>query len=194
MSFLRTPDEGDDAGLYAADRAALGYVPNYTRVFALNPGVYAAWQGLNAAVKQDMDLRRYELATFAAARALRSSYCALAHGSLIRDRFHDAATVAAMATDHHQAGLSEADVAIMDLAARVATDGPSVTAEDLDAVRRHGLSEAEIFQVVLAAAARCFFSTVLDATGTEPDARYRDTVDESLRTALTVGRPVAETG
>jgi hypothetical protein len=46
--------------------------------------------------------------------------------------------------------------------------------------------------VALAAAARCFFSTVLDATGTEPDAAYRTELEPDLRRALTVGRPIAD--
>ncbi|MEJ7698109.1 MAG: hypothetical protein WKF71_00460 [Pyrinomonadaceae bacterium] len=35
-----------------------------------------------------------------------------------------------------------------------------------------GLDDAEILDVVLATAARCFFSTVLDATGTLADAGF----------------------
>jgi hypothetical protein len=34
-----------------------------------------------------MDLRRYELATVAAAKRLRSSYYALAHGSVLAEQF-----------------------------------------------------------------------------------------------------------
>ena len=49
---------------------------NYERAFELRPEVYAAWVQLNSAIKAGMDLRRYELATLAAARPLRSSYCA----------------------------------------------------------------------------------------------------------------------
>jgi len=36
-----------------------------------------AWHQLNGAIKESMDLRCYELATLAAARRLRSSYCML---------------------------------------------------------------------------------------------------------------------
>ncbi len=193
MSYLREPAAADTDELYAADRAAQGYVANYTRAFARRPAVYAAWQQLNAAVKEGMDLRRYELATLAAARQLRSSYCSLAHGKILRDRFHDADTVRNIATDHGAAGLDPVDVAVMDFARRVAADATSITAADVEELRRHGLSEDDILQVVLAAAARCFFSTVLDAVGAEPDPHYRDALEPDLAAALTVGRPIAET-
>ncbi|HEY3262555.1 MAG TPA: hypothetical protein VGJ95_20180 [Pseudonocardiaceae bacterium] len=199
MSYLDTPTEAAAGGLdsdavgrlFDAERARLGYLPNFARVFALRPQVYRAWAELNTTIKAGMDLRRYELATLAAALQLRSSYCALAHGTLLRDRFHDAETVRRIAADHHDAGLDDTDVAIMDFAAKVAADASSVTAADVDILRRHGLSDLDVFQVVLAAAARCFFSTVIDAVGAEPDAGYRTSVDPELRRLLTVGRPIA---
>jgi uncharacterized peroxidase-related enzyme len=193
MSYLDTPGAAhpEVARLFEADRARQGYVANYTKVFALRPGVYDAWARLNTTIKRGMDLRRYELATLAAARQLRSSYCALAHGTQLRDRFHDAATVQRIVTDHRSAGLDATDVSIMDFAAKVAADATSVTDADVESLRRHGLSDVEIFDVALAAAARCFFSTVLDAVGARPDHQYRDTVEPELQLALTVGRPIA---
>jgi hypothetical protein len=41
---------------------------NYERAFEPRPGVYEAWQQLNGAIKEQIDLRRYELATLTAAR------------------------------------------------------------------------------------------------------------------------------
>lgn len=164
---------------------------NYEKLFALRPGVYDAWVALNTAVKSGMDLRRYELATLAAAKQLRSSYCSLAHGTVLRDRFYEADAVRRIAEDHHDAGLDAADVAIMDYAGKVARDAASITAEDIGELRAHGLDDEEIFQVALAAAVRCFFSKVLDATGTQPDEKYRASLEPGLRDALTVGRPIS---
>jgi hypothetical protein len=44
--------------------------------------------------------------------------------------------------------------------------------------------------VVLAAAARCFFSKTLDGLGVRPDASYGD-LEPELRDVLVVGRPIA---
>ena len=44
--------------------------------------------------------------------------------------------------------------------------------------------------VVLAAAARCFFSKTLDALGVLPDAGFR-ALDPELQEVLVVGRPIA---
>jgi hypothetical protein len=45
--------------------------------------------------------------------------------------------------------------------------------------------------VVLAAAARRFFSKTLDALGVRPDTSYRE-LEPDLREALVVGRPIAD--
>jgi alkylhydroperoxidase family enzyme len=162
---------------------------NYECAFEERPEVYAAWQQLNGAIKAGMDLRRYELATLAAAQRLRSSYCSLAHGTVLRERFDE--PVLDIVRDRRSTGLDEVDLAVMELAERVVDDATSIGDADLQRLRDLGLSDAEIMDVVLAAAARCFFSKTLDALGVRPDASYSE-LEPELRAALVVGRPIAE--
>jgi uncharacterized peroxidase-related enzyme len=188
MSFLQPAEQSPDTDrMFDADTKTIGYLPNYTKLFAHSPSAYAAWQQLNGAVKAGMQLRRYELATLAAARALKSSYCGLAHGKVLRDKFFDAQAVAAIASDHENAGLSAQEAAVVDFAGKVATDATSVTEADVAALRSRGLDDAEIFHVILAAGARCFFSTVLSAAGAQPDPQYDESLDTDLRRALSFG-------
>ncbi len=161
---------------------------NYERAFAERPEVYAAWAQLNASIKAGMDLRRYELATLAVARRLRSSYCSLAHGKVLHEQFGE--PVREIALDRHAAGLDDVDVAVMDLAECVVDDATSIGDADLQPLRELGLTDVEIMDVVLAAAARCFFSKTLDALGVQPDASFRE-LDPDLRDALVVGRAIA---
>jgi alkylhydroperoxidase family enzyme len=162
---------------------------NSERAFAERPEVAAAWVQLNTSIKAGMDLRRYELATLAAARRLRSSYCCLAHGKILLDRFDE--PVREIALDHRNAGLDRIDVAVMDLAEQVVDDATAIGDEELRPLRELGLSETEILDVVLAAAVRCFFSKTLDALGVLPDASFRE-LEPELREALVVGRPIAD--
>jgi hypothetical protein len=46
---------------------------NMRSVFAHRPAVYAAWRQLLGAITEEMDERRYELVTLAAAGSMRSS-------------------------------------------------------------------------------------------------------------------------
>jgi len=161
---------------------------NARRAFDVRPEVLAGWVQLNTAIKANMDLRRYELATLAAARRLRSSYCALQHGRLLLEQFGE--PVGEIARDRHAAGLDDIDIAVMDLAERVVDDAAAIDDETLRPLRRLGLTEPEIMDVVLAAAARCFFSKTLDALGVRPDASYAE-LDPSIREVLVLGRPIA---
>jgi uncharacterized peroxidase-related enzyme len=162
---------------------------NFKRAFTERPDVYAAWGELLRSIKANMDLRRYELATLAAARRLRSSYCSLAHGKVLIEEFGE--PVLQIATDRTAAGLDEIDLAVMDLAERVVDDATSIGDDDLQRLRDLGLSDAEIMDVVLAVAARCFWTKTLDSLGVQPDASYRE-LDPELQEVLVVGRPIAD--
>lgn len=194
MSFITTvpvAEATDDVRkMYEQQQASLGYVPNYAKVFSQRPAVMAGWRGLLGSIRANLDPRRYELVTLAAARALHSSYCSLAHGTVLRDQFYDAAQVGRIAEDFASGGLAPADVAIMRFTEKMVYDASAVTEADVQTLRAHGLTDAEIFDVAAVAAARCFFSKLLDALGAEPDAAY-NALEADLRQRLTVGRPIS---
>ena len=183
--------EGDLAEYYRKQRAAWGFLPNYAAAFSTRPDVAQAWNALNTAVRDGMDRRRFEIATIAAARARRSTYCTAAHSAFLRDVCGDEATVAAIAEHPDGAGLAEQDRAVFRFATKVATDAASVEQEDVDALRAAGLTDADVADVVFAVSARLFFTAVLDGLGTPLDVETAATFPPALRDAMVVGRPVA---
>jgi uncharacterized peroxidase-related enzyme len=195
MAFIRTIAPSDADGpvrdMYQEAHSRYGYIPNWTRAFSLRPAVKDGWAALLKSIQSNLPLRSYELATLAAARALRNSYCSLAHGSVLATKVFDAATVTAIATDAHESPLDARERAMMAFAEQVALNADRITAADIDKLRSHGYRDEEIFDVAAAAAARCFFSKLLDALGVQADSTFND-LDPALRQALTVGRPVAE--
>jgi alkylhydroperoxidase family enzyme len=159
---------------------------NYERAFEARPDVYAAWRQLVTAVKANMDERRFELATLAAAQRLKSSYCSLAHATVLQDKLGE--DVLAILRGRAET-LSEVDVAVIELAEEVVDDATATDAGRAR-LRELGLTDEEIMDVVLAASARCFFSKTLDGLAVLPDASYAG-LDDELREALVVGRPIA---
>jgi alkylhydroperoxidase family enzyme len=101
----------------------------------------------------------------------------------------DAATVTAIATGAAETPLEPGERAVMVFAAKVARSADQISSADIEALRSHGYRDEEIFDVAAAAAARCFFSKLLDALGVQPDSSFNG-LDPTLRQALTVGRPV----
>jgi len=90
--FIKSAPEGEAEGslreIYEGDRKSLGYVPNHARVFSLRPEVLQAWRAFQGSIRKNLPLRRYELVTLAAAKALNCRYCLLAHGKWERHCSH----------------------------------------------------------------------------------------------------------
>ncbi len=107
---------------------------------------------------------------------------------MLRKNFFTAEQLEAIVRDFRNAGLPPAEVAMMAFAEKLTLHAHQITQKDVDALRAHGFSEEEVLDIALAAAARNFYSKVLDAVGAEPDPLYLE-MEESLRKALTVGRP-----
>ena len=194
--FIDTiPEDGAESLLgefYQQQTRAWGFLPNYAAAFSTRPEVAMAWSVLNKTVRDGMDRRRVEIATIGAARALRSTYCTAAHSKFLRDTCDDEPTMIAIAEDPSGAGLSGQDRAVYEFAALVATDAASIGQSDVDRMREWGHSDSDVADVVFAAAARCFFTRVLDGLGAQLDVQTAATFAPAILESLAVGRPAAE--
>lgn len=184
--------DGELADYYVSQRAAWGFLPNYARVFSTRPDVARAWGTLNATVRDSMDRRLFEIATVAAARARRSTYCTAAHSMFLRDVCGDEATMTAICDHPDGSALEQRDRAAYELAGAVAGDASAITQEQVDRALAAGLSEADVADVVFAAAARCFFTAVLDGLGAQLDAQTASTFTTAQLDSLVVGRRPAK--
>jgi uncharacterized peroxidase-related enzyme len=191
MSYIKTISESESTGelksMYETEKVGKGYVPNFAKIFSLRPKVMVAWRNLIRSIIENMDTRRYELITIAAAAKLHSSYCMLAHGSVLKDKFYSSGQLNEIVTNPDSPLLTPVEKAIMRFAENIVIDATSITPKNIDELRNLGLKDEEIFEVVTVATARCFFSKTLDALGAEPDKIYL-TLDETLRNNLNVGR------
>ena len=195
MAFIRTTPPADAEGpvreMYEQVHGRFGYVPNWAKAFSLRPGVMDGWTALLRSIQPNLSVRSYELATLAAARALRSSYCSLAHGSVLASKVFDPATVTAIATGGPESPLQPGERAMMAFVEKIVLNADRITAADIEVLGLDGYWDEDIFDVAATAAARCFFSKLLDALGVQADSTFND-LDPALRRALTVGRPVAD--
>jgi alkylhydroperoxidase family enzyme len=88
----------------------------------------------------------------------------------------------------------DVDAAVVDLAEKVARDASSVQQGDIDRLRGAGLTDAEIFDVVAAAALRSFFAKALDGVGAQADSEFAQRLDAGQLASVVVGRPFASVG
>ena len=93
----------------------------------------------------------------------------LSHGAVLRKNGFSPEQLVQILDDYHQAGLTSAEVAMMDYATKISTDASSITQADIDALRREGLTDLQITDVALAVVARNFISRFFNAIGADPD-------------------------
>jgi len=172
MAIITAPSNAEATGLvaelFADDIRSQGYVGAHTRALSMNPEALDAWNSLIDAIAKPMDKRRYELITLAAARGARSQHCLLAHARKAM-RYFDEDTLVRIAEDYHNAGLTEAEVVMMEFAEKVSVDASSMTDADSLRLREAGYSDREIVDIALAAAARNFYSRAVQALAVDVD-------------------------
>jgi uncharacterized peroxidase-related enzyme len=184
-----TSASGEIHAMYERQQGFWGYIPNYATLFSHRPEVMARWGRLLAEIRRPADARRFELVTFVVALELRHSPCSLAHGKALADIIGKDA-VLAIANGEKPANITDAEAAMLDYARQIARDASTINYGHVERLKKLGLSDAEIFDIAAIASARCFFTKILDALGSEPDAGFMR-IDADLRSALTVGRPIS---
>jgi uncharacterized peroxidase-related enzyme len=174
--------------MYARQEAHWGFVPNYAKVFCHRPEIMGLWAQLQIGIKRHMTKRRFELVTFVAATALRSTLCSLGHGKALTE-FISEEDVLAIARGETPASLSAAEAAMISFGRKVAIDASSVAARDVEELKRLGFTDGEVFDIAATAAARAFWTKIIESLGVEPEPPFR-TMSSAMRQTLAVGRPI----
>ena|GEM_PF-2124038 len=117
---------------------------------------------------------------------MHSSYCMLAHGKILRQQFYAPDQLAAIAQATTSTVLAPMDQAIMHFAEQIVRDAAAISEADIQPLRDHSLTDAEIFDIAAAAAA--LLETVLHIRATptllaDYLARYDRTLEELLHAA-----------
>ncbi|MBX3254721.1 MAG: peroxidase-related enzyme [Chitinophagaceae bacterium] len=102
-------------------------------------------------------------------------FCMSSHAAAARCLYGDeSAIVDDVLTDMQRSGISEKLKALLVVAGKVQISGKSVTAQDMEEVKRLGATDREIHDTVLIAAAFCMFNRYVDGlatlTPTDPEA------------------------
>jgi uncharacterized peroxidase-related enzyme len=179
------PNEADGAlkELYDEQQTNAGFVSNYHQFLSLRPESARAYAELVKTFRPKMRLRRYELIMMAGARAIRCRYCLVVHGAILIKNGFSEEQIDAIIRDYHQADLTAQEVAIMAFTEKISSDAYHITDADFETLRSHDLSDEEILDIMLAAAARNFQSRLIVSSGIELEEPYHE-LEWRLRPAL----------
>jgi uncharacterized peroxidase-related enzyme len=173
MSRIATPATIDAAPpaaqpLLQAVKKQLGVVPNLFRLVATSPAALEGYLGLSAALRKGgLSPATGERIALAVAEINGCDYCLSAHTYLGKHvaKLDDAEIAANRAGTSYE---PKADAAVR-FAAQVAERRGHVQAEDLEAVRAAGYSDAELIEIVLHVALNTWTNYINEVAKTDID-------------------------
>jgi uncharacterized peroxidase-related enzyme len=153
-----------------------GFVPNIFLTLAHRPDEWRAFFGYHDSLmdKESPALTRAdrELIVVATSAENHCLYCVVAHGAIARIRARNPRIADQVATDWRKAELDERQRAILEFAVRLSVEPWTVTPEQLDALRGHGLSDDDIWDVGSIVAFFAMSNRLVHLTGTMPNDEF----------------------
>lgn len=192
--YLKTIDESEAAGkiaeIYAAQKAQLGFVMSAARCLTSREDLLPVYTDFVNTMRGNFTLspRDWRIITLIAAREVKSTYCSMVYGKQLIADLGSKDMVLAVQRDFRHSGLPPRDVVMLTYAEKVARDASQVTQADIDSLRKAGFTDANISDIALCAAFRCFIGRFFDAVGAGPEAAFLDD-DPAWKATLTVGKP-----
>jgi RNA polymerase sigma-70 factor, ECF subfamily len=172
LSFLHEVQLDDNFGPFFAFRENYGFIPKLLRAQTLLPRVIEAQVKLESTVllkERALSRVQKEQILLTVAAAHRNTYCVTAHSMILRSLGTPESRLVQLLSDYHHAGLSAADIALLDFTLKLSHYAPWVNSEDIEGLRRCGFDEESILEAVLVTALTCFLCTLSVGLGPEPD-------------------------
>jgi hypothetical protein len=176
MSLITTIDagqaEGSVARIYNEVREMFGYVPNGLKLDSIDPErMQQHWSGILATLNHPtLSQVFFTCLRYLIAEAGRCQYCiGINAGMLINMHAVPQEVVNRMVTEPASAPLDEKETALLLFALRMVKDSNSSSWEDMEALKRVGCSEREIYDAVSNAAQMVAGDMVLNVFKVQPD-------------------------
>jgi uncharacterized peroxidase-related enzyme len=157
-------------------RDKTGFVPNIFLTLARRPQEWRAFFAYHDALmdKETPALTKAdrEIVVVATSAENRCLYCVVAHGAIARIRARNPRIADQVATDWRKAELDDRQRAIVEFAVRVAVEPWTVTEESRTALRQHGLTDDDIWDVGCISALFAMSNRLVHLTGTMPNDEF----------------------
>ena len=156
----------------------LGLIPNVLKAYAFNI------EKLNAFTAMYNDLMlgpsglsklEREMIAVVVSSINRCWYCQVAHGAAVRTLSGDPALGEAMVMNYKVAPLEPRVRAMLDFAAKVTKASADTAEEDREALRAHGFTDADIFDIASVVGFYSMSNRVASAIGMNPNPEYHST-------------------
>jgi len=127
-----------------------GFVPNVFLALAHRPDEFRAFFAYHDALMEKEDgltKGEREMIVVATSGLNQCLYCVVAHGAILRIREKSPHLADQVATNYHNADISDRQKAMLDFAAKISLKAHEVNDSDFEKLRDHGFSEEEIWDI-----------------------------------------------
>src|SRR5690242_14908452 len=176
MGFLAEVDDALSAESLATLKRNFGLAPRVYRAQLLRPDLVDAQVRLLDRLlfgKGALSRVQKEFILLAVSAANNNSYFPALHCQTLQFLGVKGDQSERVLVNHHDASLSLADVALLDFARRLASQGHSFDGADVDALRTANFSDEQILEAVLMVGLSQFLTCIQFGLGTEPDFKPR---------------------
>ncbi|TAK40596.1 MAG: alkylhydroperoxidase [Betaproteobacteria bacterium] len=152
-----------------------GFVPNVFLALAHRPAEWRAFFAYHdALMEKDSGLTKAEreMIVVATSGANRCQYCVVAHGAILRIRAKNPLVADQVAVNYLKADLTARQKAMLGFAMKVALDAGAIEEADFEALRAHGFSGDDIWDIGAVAAFFALSNRMANLTAMRPNDEF----------------------
>jgi uncharacterized peroxidase-related enzyme len=152
-----------------------GFVPNVFLTLAHRPDEFRAFFAYHDALMEKeggLTKAEREMIVVATSGANGCQYCVVAHGAILRIRAKNPRVADQVAINYRKAEITPRQTAMLDFAMKVATASHTVGEADFEALRAHGLSDDDAWDIGAIAAFFAMSNRLANMTGMRPNDEF----------------------
>lgn len=152
-----------------------GFVPNVCLVLAHRPEEFRAFFAYHDALMEKeggLTKAEREMIVVATSGANQCSYCVVAHGAILRIRAKDPLLADQVAVNYRKADIAPREKAMLDFAMKVAVASHALEDADLEALRRHGFTDEDAWDIAAIAAFFALSNRMANFTAMRPNDEF----------------------
>jgi 4-carboxymuconolactone decarboxylase len=152
-----------------------GFIPNVFLVLAHRPEEFRAFFAYHDALMDkpgNLTKAEREMIVVATSNLNQCQYCVVAHGAILRIRAKDPLIADQVAVNYRKADITDRQKAMLDFAVRVSTEAQKVSESDFAALKSHGFTEEDIWDIAAISAFFGLSNRLANVTSMRPNAEF----------------------
>ena len=152
-----------------------GFVPNVFLAYAHRPEEFRAFFAYHDALMEKesgLSKAEREMIVVATSAANRCLYCVVAHGAILRIRAKNPHLADQVAVNYRKADITPRQLAMLDFAMQVSQQADAVGDADFAALRAHGFSDEDIWDIGAVSAFYALSNRMANMTGMRPNDEF----------------------